>query len=334
MSTAPLTVVVADHNIARRRELLAEGSPSGTRFTVFDEFDETAVTAALPGADALIASTFTARMGAAAGRLRLVHTGGIGTDRVDGSALPAGAVLASTGHHGRSIAEYAVMSAIYLLRRIGPADAGLRRGRWVSAAYDFSLPPAPTLRDKTIGLVGFGEIGTQTWQLARAFGMRGVAITSGRPVRDGGEGLAWTGGPGDLGRLLAESDVVVLSLPLTPATTGLLGRDRVGQMRPGAILVNVARGPVADEDALFDALSAGTIGGAALDVWYSYPRGGDLAQPSRLPFAALDNVLMTPHLSGVTEETFSFRVRDICVNLTRLANREPLQNVVATGGAR
>ncbi|MGO4430723.1 NAD(P)-dependent oxidoreductase, partial [Streptomyces sp. MCAF7] len=127
---------------------------------------------------------------------------------------------------------------------------------------------------------------------------------------------------------LESSDVVVVSAPLTPETTGLIGAAELSRMRPSAVLVNVGRGLVVDEDALYRALSERAIGGAALDVWYRYPAGGHSAAPGNHPFETLDNVLMTPHSSGLTRETFARRADDIAANIGRLAAGEPLHNVV------
>jgi phosphoglycerate dehydrogenase-like enzyme len=99
-------------------------------------------------------------------------------------------------------------------------------------------------------------------------------------------------------------------------------------MKETAVLVNVSRGPVVDPEALYEALSKRQIGGAVLDVWYEYPASGARAEPAPFPFARLDNVFMTPHISGVTRQTFEGRVRDVTANIRRLAAGEPLQNVV------
>jgi phosphoglycerate dehydrogenase-like enzyme len=99
-------------------------------------------------------------------------------------------------------------------------------------------------------------------------------------------------------------------------------------MKRDAVLVNVSRGPLVDPEALYEALSEKRIGGAVLDVWYDYPTTGARAEPARYPFATLENVLMTPHISGVTRQTFEGRVRDVTANIGRLAAGEPLRNLV------
>ncbi len=203
------------------------------------------------------------------------------------------------------------------------------RDRWDSPAYDPSVPWPDALDGATVGFVGFGHIGARAWQRFDVFGARGVAVTRRGGIDATANGLAWAAGIAELGALLAESDAVVVSTPLTPATTGLIGAPELAAMRDTALLVNVGRGPVVDQDALYAALRDGVIGGAAIDVWYDYPAAGAESAPSPHPFHELDNVLMTPHSSGLTRQTFTRRVHDIAANIGRLAAGEPLRNVVA-----
>lgn len=142
-------------------------------------------------------------------------------------------------------------------------------------------------------------------------------------------GLEWSGTTDDLGTLLDRADVVVVSAPLTPETTGMIGVAELARMKRGAVLVNVGRGPLVEEKALYEALRDGDIAGAAIDVWYGYPTAGFAAAPSEQPFRDLPNVLMTPHSSGLTRQTFMGRAADIATNVRRLAAGEQLENVVA-----
>jgi phosphoglycerate dehydrogenase-like enzyme len=128
---------------------------------------------------------------------------------------------------------------------------------------------------------------------------------------------------------MATADAVVVTLPLTEGTRGLIDAQALSAMRAQAVLINVGRGPVIDEQALFDALKQRRIGGAVIDTWYQYP---DPAQaqcaPSRLDFASLDNLVMTPHMSGWTEGTVRRRQQTLADNITRLAQGQPLINVL------
>ncbi len=324
-----MKVVVADSNLLPHRDILVDGCPPDTSWVFLDRFDKQEVLEELADADVLVASTFTHEMADRAPHLRLVHLAGAGTDGIDRQALGDRIVLANTFHHGRSIAEYVAMAMVFLARQIGSADAALRGGTWSSPVYDPARSQPPTLRGATVGFVGFGTIGAETWHVLRGFDLEGVAIAS-RPRRGAElDGLRWVGGPERLGDLLEVADHVVVSVPLTPETTGLLGPAELNRMKRSAVVINVARGPVIDEDALFTALRTGTIAGAAIDVWYSYPSQGSFAAPSRLAFGSLPNVLLTPHLSGVTAETFRRRAADICENVTNLATGAALSRVVA-----
>ncbi|MFD8386138.1 2-hydroxyacid dehydrogenase [Streptomyces sp. NPDC059679] len=323
------TVVVIDANLDPLRAEFEAALPDGVSVSWPDARDTAAVEAAMKGADVLVSGKCDARMAAIATRLRLVHAAGAGTDGIDIASLASGTQVANTFHHEDSIAEYAVSAAILLRRGFLRQHDALRRGQWHSPAYDPGSPWVDTLGAATVGFVGFGHIGARCWQRFRAFGAQGVAVTRRGEVNAAAEGLAWSGTIADLGSLLESSDVVVVSAPLAPETTGLIGAAELSRMRPSAVLVNVGRGPVVDEDALYRALSERAIGGAALDVWYRYPVGGHSAAPGNHPFETLDNVLMTPHSSGLTRETFARRADDIAANIGRLVAGEPLHNVVA-----
>jgi phosphoglycerate dehydrogenase-like enzyme len=323
-----MKIVVADPNLIPFRNQLEEGSPPGSVVSMHSRFDEGRLLEDLGDADVFVGTRFTPAMAAVSSRLRLVQVPGAGTDGIDRAALPDGAQCANTFHHGQSIAEYAAMALVALNRRIPEADAALRRGVWRSPSFDPTISPPSTLEGQTVGLVGFGHIGTHIWRLLRAFGMRGVAVAArALPERDR-LGLDWIGQPERLPALLAESDAVVLSLPLSAETEGMIGAAELRAMKPSAVLVNVGRGRVVAEQALYEALRDRAIAGAAIDVWYSYPTAGNSAEPSRHPFGELDNVLLTPHISALTADTYRARVRDIAANISRLAAGEPLQNLV------
>ncbi|WP_326812231.1 2-hydroxyacid dehydrogenase [Streptomyces scopuliridis] len=323
------TVVVADSNLVPLRAEFEAALPAGVAVNWPDAGDAGAVEAALADADVLVSAVCSARMAAVAPRLRLVHAAGAGTEKIDIGSLAPGTVVAHTFHHEDSMAEYVLSSAILLRRGFLRQHRALRHGEWDSPAYDPRSPWVDSLATATVGFVGFGHIGARCWELFRAFGARGVAVTRRGDVDAAARRLAWSGTVDDLGTLLETSDIVVVSAPLTEATAGLIGAAELSRMRPDAVLINVGRGPVVDEDALYRALSERAIGAAALDVWYRYPPGGHTGAPGHHPFEKLDNVLMTPHSSGLTRETFARRAADIAANIGRLAAGEELRDVVA-----
>ncbi len=329
MTRDALSVVVADANLLPHRAQLEKSVPAGTQVTWLDRFDEAAVAAALPGADVLVGARFTPALAGAADALRLVHVAGPGSDGIDRDALPAGVRVANTFHHEGSIAEHVVATTIILRRRILEQDRALREGRWATSVYEPERAQVSSLEGATVGLVGFGHIGRRAWEAYRALGARGRVVSRSGAVPDDLRGeLDAVARLDGLDDLLAASDIVVLCLPLTDETRHLIGAAELARMRDDALLVNVARGPVVDPDALHAALSERRIGGAVLDTWYSYPASGSHGRPAEQPFEELDRVILTPHSSGVTAQTFQGRVRDIAANITRLAHGEELERVV------
>ena len=327
-----MKIVVVDQNLPAVRAELEADLPAGTEVVWHRTYDEDAVRADLAGAAVLVSSRYTRGLREAADDLRLLQAPSAGVDGIAFDAVPEGVPVANTFHHEGSMAEQVVASTVVLRRGLVRLDAELRRGRWASSTYDPDQVQPSSLEGARVGFVGFGHIGTATWRLFRAFGASGAAVTGSGSLSGAdaaAHGLAWAGTTADdLERLLGESDVVVLSAPLTAATRGMVGSEQLARMRPDAVLVNVGRGPLVDEHALFGALTTRAIGGAVLDVWWRYPRSGAEAEPSSQPFGDLDNVLLTPHSSGVTRQTFLARTGDVAENVRRLGTGEPLVNLV------
>jgi D-2-hydroxyacid dehydrogenase (NADP+) len=185
------------------------------------------------------------------------------------------------------------------------------------------------LRDITVGIVGLGSIGRSVASLATAFGCRVIAtrrrVDAGDEAADGGvldPALVRVLGPDGLPEVLAEADFVVLALPLTPDTENLIDARALAQMKPGAWIVNVARGRLVDERALLRALAEGPIGGAVLDAFRDEPL------PTSSPFYGLPNVIVTPHTSWSSGRVLDRSVELFCDNLRRFAAGSALVNVV------
>jgi len=292
--------------------------------------DERAIVGKLGDVDVVVTMGFSREMGAAARRLRLVQVPGAGLDRIDRAAVPPGAALANAYGHEVGIAEYALGAMLALTRDFVRLDAALRRGVWASqwAVNVPAPPPWPELAGKTLGILGYGRIGAALAHRARAFDMEICAIR--RDVaRSAGDGLALLGGLEILDEVLRRSDYLAITLPASAATRGLIGEAQLAAMKRTALLVNVARAEIVDEDALYRALAGGVIAGAALDVWYRYPTEAVPTPPARPPFHELPNVLMTPHVSGWTEGMLRARVRLIAANIRRVARGEPPDNLIA-----
>ncbi|MFI0354830.1 2-hydroxyacid dehydrogenase [Actinomadura sp. 9N407] len=323
----PLRVLVTDPIISRFADVLAAGGEH--EIALGAGWTDEEIVAALPGTDVLVCSRMTEPMARAGTRLRLVQCTGAGYERLAIGALAPGTAVANTFHHGRSIAEHVLMVALMLSRQVRRKDRLVRQGIWESVSADPGLPLGESLAGRTLGLLGLGETGRQVARLASAFGMRVDAVRRdpGAPLEDGLV-LDRVRPPGELHGLLADADIVVVTVPLDERTRGMIGAAELARMRPAALLINVARGPVVDERALYEALAEGRIGGAGIDVWWPAPgvsgRGG-----ATMPFEELDNVVLTPHNSGHTRETFENRARDIAANLAALAEGRELRNIVS-----
>jgi phosphoglycerate dehydrogenase-like enzyme len=257
-------------------------------------------------------------------KLRLYQAPAAGTDAIDVSLLPASSALCNCHGHEDAIAEYVFAALLARHVPLTQADADLRRGQWT---YFAGRPNAlrTELCRQTIGLLGFGHIAKAIALRAKAFGMR-VHAANRSAVASAHVDRAYA--LPELHGFMADCDVIVVTLPLTQETQGLVDAAALKAMRPSAWLVNVGRGPVIDEQALYDALRSKRLGGAVIDTWYQYPTSTQPeCAPSKLDFGALDNVVMTPHMSGWTSGTVLRRQQTMADNIDRLATGRPLQNI-------
>ena len=291
--------------------------------------EEAAVPARLGDAAVLVSMGYTKAMAEAGRRLRLVQVPGAGLDRIERGLLPAGARLANAYGHEVGIAEYIMGAMLELTRGLRRLDASLRKGRWDSQwAVGVPMPPPhPELAGKTLGILGFGHIGEALARRARAFDMEVCAIRRQAQV-EAPDGVAFIAGPERLDEVLRRSDYLAITLSLSEATRNLLDGRRLALMKPTAFLVNVARAEIVEEAALYRALAERKLAGAALDVWYRYPTIAGAALPATQPFHELDNVIMTPHVSGWTEGMIEARAQVIAGNIERTARGErPLNEI-------
>jgi len=251
--------------------------------------------AVLGEADAAIASTdpFDASVFVACRNLRVVARLGVGYDAIDVEAATAAGVAVTTtpGSNTSTVADHTVALMLAVLRRVAAGDATVRGGGWRGGGH--VLPGE--LAGRTVGLVGYGAIGRMVGRRLAGFDVELLACD---PAYAGGGDAA----PVPLDELLERASVVSLHAPLLPATRGLLGRREVARMRADAVLVNTSRGPLVDEEALLEALRAGAIRGAGLDVFEEEP-------PAPGRFDGLDSVVLTPHVAGLSERALEASAR-------------------------
>lgn len=279
-------------------------------------------------ADVIVGTKYSGKLPYPAG-LKLFHVPGAGYDAVDLDALPASADVCNCFGHEQAIAEYVMAALLARHVPLADADSRLRRGDWKywAGAAD---RVHDELAGKTIGLLGFGHIGKAIAARAKAFEMT-VHVANRSPVA-ASPLLDRSFLLNDLGGFWQSADFIVVSVPLTDETAGIVGAEAFKAMKPSAVVFNVGRGPTIDEAALYEALTAGQIGGAVIDTWYQYPKPGEGGvSPSRLPFHELANVVMTPHMSGWTNGTIRRRQKTIADNIAHRTRGEPLVNLVRRG---
>ena len=228
---------------------------------------------------------------AQADNLKVIAKHGVGVDNIDiGAATERGIVVCNTpGANSRGVAEHAITLLATVRKQVLVADRDIRSGTWERHRYS-----TPELHGDTLGLLGFGDIGSKTGELARGFGMDVVVYD---PYVDADALPDWARMVDDLPALFEASDAVSVHVPLTPQTRHLVSTEELEALGEGGIVVNTARGGIVDEAALAAALEDGVIAGSGLDVLESEPPADDH------PLLALDSAVLTPHVGGLTEES-------------------------------
>jgi phosphoglycerate dehydrogenase-like enzyme len=268
--------------------------------------------------------------------LRWVHTGTAGVASLLHPGLVENGIILtnSAGIHAEPMADTVLAMVLHFFRGLDQAVRAQPRAAWETAPYEAVDSGIRELAGATIGIIGFGGIGRAVARRAAALGMNVVATrrrsvagagAADEPVREpdrAPQHVTVLTGEAGMQALLERSDVVVVTVPSTPDTRGLLGRAELARTRPGTIVVNVARGDVFDEGALVEALRSGHLRGAALDVFTTEPL------PSDSPLWRLPNVLVTPHVSATSPRFWERQAELLLDNLARYLAGRPLRNVV------
>ena len=302
--------------------------PAGLDVEILDDpIDRVRLPQAAADADILVSNHWRADYPPAP-KVRLVQSVATGVELIDLAALPAGLAVCNAFGHESAIAEYVVMVMLAWRHRLFEISTEFRelaswRTSWVQGGA-----PHGEVRGTTLGIVGFGRVGREVARRAAPFGCR--ILVANRTPKEPAPGVEHVFPLAEIDRMLPECDTVALCTALGPETSGLIDARRLSLMRPSAFLINIARGQIVDEDAIYSALRDRTIAGAALDVWWQYPNTAEpTRRGSRHPFHELPNVIATPHNSGWTDGMVERRWNEIADNLNRFVRGERLINLVA-----
>jgi len=303
--------------------VIAAALDRGSEVAYLGEVAERQRKEALASADAVLAwilgdelrSEELAHLGSAG----LIQLASAGVDQVPFDQIPAGVPVASNaGAYGEPMSEHVLALALALAKRLPQNHAALARG-----VFDH-VTPTRSINGSLVGILGFGGIGQASARLFQAFGAHVSAINrSGRTDA----AVDRIGTMEDLDALLGVANILVVSLPLTRATAGLIGRRELSLMKPDAILVNVARAAIIDEDALYEHLVGNPSFSAGIDAWWQEPRG-QITFATRRPFMNLPNVIGTPHNSAIVAGSLTEAVAGAAENVARHFRGEPVRNLV------
>lgn len=330
-----MRVLVTEPNIWEQIGTRPDLAAAGCELVFVPLADRPRLLDELKTVDAYVGIYFTAEMAEAANRnLKLLQVTAAGTNQVEDAGLPDGVPICNSFGHGRSIAEYVIATTIAARRGLLWRDRKLRFGMWDSRLTNPESPRFQELQGSTMGIIGYGHVGTEIATVARAMGLGTLAIrNSANDPAPAKAPLAaeptHVSGPASLDAVCALSDTLVLAAPLTDETRNMISRRQLELLGPNGCLVNVGRGALVHEQDLYDALATGTLGSAVLDVW-NQPASAERKRPSELPFETLDNVIMTPHFSATSDDTYRKRSDEVAQNLLRLVNGETLSNLVRT----
>jgi D-2-hydroxyacid dehydrogenase (NADP+) len=272
-------------------------------------------------ADVLVATRISDAEAAGAGNVRWIHSTAVGVGTLMRPAIVAGEVVVtnSRGVHSEAVAEHAIALLLAVRRRLHVAAAGQAARQWVQDTL--AAARTPVLSASRVLVIGLGSIGARIAAMAAGLGMQVTGMRR-QPELPAPAGVTAVVGPGQLAEVLPEADAVVLALPRTEVTRALFGEQEFRLMKPSAVLVNIARGRLIDDQALIQALERGQIAGAGLDAFQQEPL------PSDSPLWGLPNVIITPHSAAFAGDYWRPAVDLFLDNLTRFKRGEPLLNVV------
>jgi phosphoglycerate dehydrogenase-like enzyme len=288
------------------------------RLSTYDRAEEE-----IRDAEVVITWSLRPEQAKAAQKLRWLHSPSAAVHQLLFPELANRDIIITNGSevHGPVVGETIVAMILALAKKFHQAARFQQKHQWGQEEMWYSQPHPREVEGATLGLLGLGSIGRTAARLAAGLGMRVIAVRA-NPEKGKPEGVAEVFPPAQLDTLLAQSDYVALAVPVTSVTNALINATRLAKMKPDACLINVGRGQSIDEAALVEALRTKKIGGAALDVFIEEPL------PPDSPLWDLENVLITPHTSGLTEKQWERQYTLVAENMRRYLNHEPLLAVV------
>ncbi|MCW3990933.1 MAG: hypothetical protein NWE88_12765 [Candidatus Bathyarchaeota archaeon] len=321
-----MKVLVVNQGLAKR---IRQRLPQEIEIITPQQGDDQEIATLAADADIILATRLSPDVARAASNLKLLQKTGAGVDDIPFDAFNPDVLVANTsGANPTPLAEGALALILALAKHVIPRHNTFKTGR--------SGPPGVTLKDKKAGIIGMGSIGTEVAKRLQAFEMDILAVRrSPNPELKESLGLKFLGGRGDLDHVMKESDFLVVTVPLTPETRGMIGEHQIRLMKPTAFIVNVARAAIIQEEPLYTALKEERIAGAALDVWWKphfwdpfwNPEGADA---SNYPYWELPNVICTPHNIGSTDTRSDAGLEIMVENILRIRDGRPPINPVDT----
>ena len=327
MNTVLLQGRLATPNAALLRERL----DAGWRVVTWhpDDNDIAEFPALVAAADVVIGGAIPVSPWPETPKLKLFQIPWTGHEWTSARRMPKGVPVCNVFEHETSIAEYVLLAMLEWRIGLRQMDAAFRAEGWGGREVA-SGPVHGEVRGATLGIIGYGHIGHEVAVRARAFGIKVVGIR--RTLPPCPPELEWLGTMARLDELLGVSDFVLVACDLNAETRGLIDAGRLARMKPDGVIINVARGRIIDQAALYAALKERRIGGAVIDVWYNYNEPGKPeAWPSDFPFQELDNVICSAHECGWTREQVERRWDFVAANLARVVRGEAPENLLYLG---
>ncbi|HUS53262.1 MAG TPA: 2-hydroxyacid dehydrogenase [Thermohalobaculum sp.] len=328
------TVLMQGRLAVPRAEMLCERLGDGWRVAIWDpaQHQPADFAALVAEADAIVGGAIPVSPWPEVLKLKLIQIPWTGHEFTSAERNPAGVPVCNCYEHETSIAEYVLLAMLEWKIGLRHLDAAFRANGWGGREIAGG-PVHGEVRGATVGIIGYGHIGHEVAVRARAFGMKVVGIRRSQPPCP--PELEWLGTMERLDELLEVSDFVLVACDLNDQTRGLIDAARLARMKPDGVIINVARGKVIDEAALYAALKDHQIGGAVIDVWWNYnvPDEPEV-WPANFPFQELDNVICSAHECGWTQEQVDRRWDFVAENLERVVRGEAPESLLylGTGG--